>query len=81
MVGRFHDRGFSHNQRYVQKQHQSSNAINRRRAAEKIARENEQILRRLESTKASVQRPATPAFPRSMKSNVGSGGQPPMRFK
>jgi len=39
--------GFSHNEAYERPKHMSSNAINRRRKEDKIARENQKIANRL----------------------------------
>ena len=41
--------GFSHNETYDRRKHMSSNAINRRRKDDKIARENQKIANRLRS--------------------------------
>ena len=82
VVGRFKDRGFSHNPRYVQKKHESSITIQRRRAAEKIAQENQRILRRLETVKSAVRSPSSPTlFATKPSPSAVAGAQPPMRFK
>ena len=55
--------GFSHNDAYERPKHMSSNAINRRRKDDKIARENQKIANRLRSVAST-----------SGRSSGGGGG-------